>query len=297
MAKDIRLNKKNQARLVEKSTEIALEDAKKEQSLNYIIKLFSQSYLPYKKTDAQKIVRRNGKFELQITANDDVLPYGSIPRLMIAWIITEVVQKKSKKVVLGNNMRKFIKEIGLDTTGRKYKQVREQLHALFTTTFRMSFLDENDEYIQELNKIFPIVSESKLWWNKKNHDVLFESEITISNDFYELCQSAIPIDKRALSYLKKAPLALDIYFWLSHRFYFLKRPSYISWEQLKGQFGSEYKNDKRGRQRFRNNFKQTFAELKTLYPQINYEFSEKGLELRPSRLFIKKIENKNNLTI
>ncbi len=289
MKENIRLNKKNQARLVEKSTEIAKFDPKDTKNLNYIVKLFSQAYLPYKNPHTEKIVRRNGNFEVQITANNGQLPYGSIPRLMIAWLITEVVQKKSKKIMLGNNMRKFIKEIGLDTNGRKYKQVQEQVGALFTTTFRLSYLDENDDYIMELNKVFPVVSESKLWWNKKNHDVLFESEITISNDFYELCQSAIPIDKRVLSYLKKAPLALDIYFWLSHKLYSLKRENYISWEQLKGQFGSEYKNDKYGMRNFKNKFKKSFSELKILYPQINYEFNEKGLILRPSRLFIKRI--------
>ncbi len=289
MKESITLNKKNQDRLIKKSIEIESLDVKDAKSLNYIIKLFSQAYLPYKNPHTDKIIRRNGNFEVQITANKGQLPYGSIPRLMIAWIITEIVQKKSKKIMLGNNMRRFIKEIGLDTNGRKYKQVKEQISALFTTTFRLSYLDENDDYIMELDKVLPVVSESRLWWNKKNHDVLFESEITISNDFYELCQSAIPIDKRALSYLKKAPLTLDIYFWLSYKLYSLKRESRISWEQLKEQFGSEYKDNTNSFKKFKVRFKKSFAELKILYPQINYEFNEKGLILRPSRLFIKRI--------
>ncbi len=289
MKESITLSKKNQDRLIEKSAEIESFDVKDVKSLNYIIKLFSQAYLPYKNPHSEKIIRRNGNFELQITATKDQLPYGSIPRLMIAWIITEVVQKKSKNIMLGNNMRRFIKEIGLDTNGRKYKQVREQISALFTTVFRLSYLDENDDYIMELDKVFPIVSESKLWWNKKNHDMLFESEITISNDFYDLCQSAIPIDKRALAYLKKAPLTLDIYFWLSYKLYSLKRESRISWRQLKEQFGSEYRNNTDGMKNFKKEFKKAFGELKILYPQINYEFNEKGLTLKPSRLFIKRI--------
>lgn len=289
MNKNIKINKKNQGRLVDTSVDIALNDPRDNQNLNYIIKLFSQAYLPYKKSpDLQKVIR-NGNFELRMSASGEMLPYGAIPRILISWIITEAVQKKSRTIPLGHNMRQFIKEIGLDTNGKKYRQVREQTGYLLSTVFNMVYLDETDEYIEETRRIMPLITESKLWWNKKNYDVLFNSEITLSDYFFELCQSAIPIDKRALYYLKKSPLCLDVYFWLSHKLFYMNKQTMVTWEQLKDQFGSEYKDDKYGKKNFKTQFKKALAEIKILYPQINYDVEKAGVLLKPSKTFVKRV--------
>ncbi len=69
----------------------------------------------------------------------------------------------------------------------------------------------------------------------------------------------------------------------------MKKPALLTWAQLKGQFGSEYRNSRDSMKDFKRKFKKSFAELNILYPQINYKFNEKGLTLKPSRLFIKRI--------
>ncbi len=271
MSKDIKLNAKNQDRLTKKASEIALTNPKNTNDLNYIIKLFSQAYLPYRKSDKKEKIIRNGNFEIQINTSSISLPYGSVPRILLAWMMTEAVQKKSQRINLGNNMRGFLKEIGLDNNGQKYKLVKDQIFRLLNTSFSLNFYDENDDYIREKGKRFFLINENDFWWNKReNQDTVFESYIRLSDEFFELCQSPIPIDKRALIYLKKSPLCLDIYFWLSPKIYQMKKLTLLTWKQLKNQFGSEYKDDKKGRYNFKVEFKRAFEEIDLLYPNHIY---------------------------
>ncbi len=288
MSKDIKLNPKNQDRLTKKAKEIALTHPKETNDLNYIIKLLSQAYLPYKKSDVSEKIIHSGSLVIQLASYTTPLPYGSIPRIFLAWLITEAVQKKSPTINLGSNMRGFLKEIGLDTNGKKYTQVKEQIFRLLNTGFSFNFYDENDDYIRQKGKRFFIITDNDFWWNKReNQDTVFDSYVRLSDDFFELCQTAIPIDKRALIYLKKSPLCLDIYFWLSPKIYQLKKTTLITWEQLKKQFGSEYKDTADARYKFKRDFKRAFIEVDLLYPNhINYEFTEKGLLLKKSKQLI-----------
>lgn len=176
----------------------------------------------------------------------------------------------------------------MDTNGRKLRQTKEQLSALLSTSFRMLEVNENDQYIHEALKTFTLIEDSTLFWNKNNEDSLMESTITLSNTFFKLCKKAFPIDKRAMIYLKKSPLCLDIYFWLAIRFFSIKKPTLIAWPKLMEQFGSNYADDKFGRMNFKNEFKKALAEIKILYPNINSDFTGEGLVLRPSKLFIKR---------
>ena len=40
--------------------------------------------------------------------------------------------------------------------------------------------------------------------------------------------------------VKQSPMALDIYYWLTHRMSYLGRQTLIPWEALAMQFGAEY---------------------------------------------------------
>ncbi|MGH8305788.1 MAG: replication protein RepA, partial [Steroidobacteraceae bacterium] len=55
--------------------------------------------------------------------------------------------------------------------------------------------------------------------------------------------SPVPIDMRAMKALKRSPLALDIYFWLTYRLSYLRHARVIPWAALQLQFGSSYGTD------------------------------------------------------
>jgi Plasmid encoded RepA protein len=52
----------------------------------------------------------------------------------------------------------------------------------------------------------------------------------------------VPVDMRALKALKRSPLALDLYAWLSYEAYRAHRnakPRFVGWDKLHEQFGDE----------------------------------------------------------
>jgi hypothetical protein len=88
-----------------------------------------------------------------------------------------------------------------------------------------------------------IASKAVLWWDTKDPEQagLWQSTVTLSEAFFsEVVSHPIPVDMRALKALKKSPLALDAYCWLTYRASYAKRPSVIPWSVLALQFGSDY---------------------------------------------------------
>lgn len=71
--------------------------------------------------------RKNGSLTLTLEPYTDrktlqhLYPFGSIPRLLLFWIVTEATQKKSRHIQLGNSLDAFMREIGLKprTGGRE----------------------------------------------------------------------------------------------------------------------------------------------------------------------------------
>ena len=52
-----------------------------------------------------RYIRRNGPFQLGMTAGiDNKLPFGNIPRLLLAWVCTEAVRTQSRHLILGASL-------------------------------------------------------------------------------------------------------------------------------------------------------------------------------------------------
>ena len=65
----------------------------------------------------KEYVRRNGPYKLGMTAGiDNKLPYGNLPRLILAWVCTEAVRTQSRVLVLGRSLSKFMKTLGINST-------------------------------------------------------------------------------------------------------------------------------------------------------------------------------------
>jgi hypothetical protein len=62
-------------------------------------------------------------------------PYGAIPRLSLFWIITEAVQTKTRRLVLGRSLAGFMRAVGLDPSrgGKRsdQKRLKDQMRRLF----------------------------------------------------------------------------------------------------------------------------------------------------------------------
>ena len=59
--------------------------------------------------------RVNGPFTLYMTAGGgNKLPYGNLPRLILAWVSTEAVRTQSRVLILGSSLSEFMRTLGME---------------------------------------------------------------------------------------------------------------------------------------------------------------------------------------
>jgi len=116
-----------------------------------------------------------------------------------------------------------------------------------------------------------------LW--QPNSPYRWQSQLILTDEFYQHTQQyAIPIDLRVLHACGHYPLAMDIYCWLTYRYYSLKRPITISWGDLMIQFGNRYQRDSH----FKANFRNALDRVALFYPQARFVVDQYGIQLLPS---------------
>ena len=82
--------------------------------LGFMARLMALCSLPRTNPGNRKeYIRRNGPYKLGMTAGiDNKLPYGNMPRLLLAWVCTEAVRTQSRELVLGPSLSKFMRRLG-----------------------------------------------------------------------------------------------------------------------------------------------------------------------------------------
>lgn len=283
------MNPTNLDRLITDALAIEAQDAKEAGALGYMARALVQATLPHSKPDGNEFERRNGAFTLVMLAPSKVgLPYGVIPRLMMAWMTTEVVRTKRRELVLGDSMSEFMRQLDMNPTGGRWGSItrlRDQSRRLFTTS--VSCFYEGADAAGEGG--FRIADRHMLWWDPQSPDQksLFNSTVMLSERFYdEVRTSPVPIDMRAMKALKKSPLALDIYFWLTYRLSYLRQARVIPWAALQMQFGSSYRADPHGLRDFKRAFLRELKKVAILYPKAKAGEENGGLYLQPSATHI-----------
>ncbi len=74
--------------------------------LGFMARLLALCSLPRSNPGNRKeYVRRNGPYTLVMTSGfNNKLPFGNLPRLLLAWVSTEAVRTKSRELVLGRSL-------------------------------------------------------------------------------------------------------------------------------------------------------------------------------------------------
>ena len=184
--------------------------------------------------------RVNGPYKLVMVAGaDNKLPYGNLPRLLMAWVCTEAVRTQSRELVLGRSLSEFMRTLGIystssGTTGGRTR-LRNQMKRLFGCSVSLVYEDEHGQATASSL----IARRTELWWNERKPDesALWESKIELSEDFFnEIIRHPVPLDMNTLNALKRCSLGLDLYLWLAYRMFSLKRPLRLTWRQLYRQF-------------------------------------------------------------
>ena len=236
----------------------------------------------------KEYVRRNGPYTLVMSAGGlNKLPFGNLPRLLLAWVCTEAVRTQSRVLVLGKSLSDFMRSLGVynSSAGRGGVQtrLRNQMDRFFHTTVQLIYEDERGKAtVSSL-----IAHRTEFWWNKRKPDepMLWESKIELSEDFFnEIIQHPVPINMNTLTALKRSSLGLDLYLWLVYRTFPLRAPQQITWRQVYRQFGVDPNraSDKRTVDAFRTKCLRELKKIKLAWPGLNYAIAPGVLILLPS---------------
>jgi hypothetical protein len=223
-------------------------------------------------------------------------PYGSIPRLLLFWLTAEAVRKKARRepdriVQLGSSLADFMFQLGLNpATGRgprgDARRLRDQTERLFRAT--ISF----DQAITEGGRAgtawldMQIAARGEFWWSPRDptQAALWGSWIELGERFFEAITAApVPLDMRALKALKRSPLALDLYAWLSYEAFRANKSGksrFVAWQLLAGQMGTEYARTTDFQQKARA----ALRKIQALYPALKLGPMRGGVRVEPDSL-------------
>lgn len=285
--------KRNIDKFIDEVLAIEARDALDAGRLGYYARVLAQATMPHSKPDANEHTRINGGLRLTMLSPSSIgLPYGSVPRLLMAWLTTEAVLTKSKQLYLGNSLTSFLRKVGmikdneLPTGGKtgNISRVKNQARKLFNTTVSFHY-DHPDGHI---DRGFRVSAENMIWWDtakSPDQKSLWESSVLLSSEFFDqITSNPIPIDLDTLANLKRSPLALDLYVWLTYRMSYLKKRTVIPWEVLEHQFGSDYKRTRAFKEKLIKELGKVYAS----YSDLRAAPDDQGLILMPSRPHIRK---------
>ena len=121
-----------------------------------------------------------------ISGGNTKLPYGNLPRLLLAWVCTEAVRTQSRELVLGKSLSEFMRTLGIyNSGGNPQTRLRNQMKRLFGCTVSMIYEDKLG-----FTRVSSLVADKhEFWWNdrKPNESSLWESKIYLGEQFFRMC--------------------------------------------------------------------------------------------------------------
>lgn len=276
---------RHQKALIETAAEI-WQDSPDELAFQHVV--LAHLGFPRSKTDALRFERVSGTSALLLEAGSlwdgqkmqqQALPYGSIPRLMMIAITTRAIQQKSRTIELGRSMSDSLRELGLaDTGATHWRRVRAQASALAAVRMTLGYVSQGKATTLNAQPVKKFDA-----WTHQDHRqlTLIPSTVELSADFFEAIEDAsVPLDVRAVRALSKHPMALDVYTWLAHRLCRVRSPQgdRIPWVKLREQFGHEIGDQRE----FKKKMKEALKKAAMVYPTAKLDTWGSGLTLLPS---------------
>ena len=154
--------------------------------LGFMARLLALCSLPRTNPGNQhQYKRQNGPFKLiMIAGGDNKLPYGNLPRLLLAWICTEAVRTQKRELVLGKSLAEFMRTLGIYNSGGKPQiRLRNQMKRLFGCTVTLIY--EEPAGFARVSSL--VADKHEFWWNdrKPAERVLWKSKIELGEKFFQ----------------------------------------------------------------------------------------------------------------
>ena len=254
--------------------------------LGFMARLLALCSLPRSNPGNRTQYKRvNGPYTLYMnTTADNKLPYGNLPRLILAWVCSEAVRTQSRELVLGKSLSEFMRTLGVySSSGEKHTRLRNQMKRLFGCTVSMIYENERGEA-----RVSSLVADRTVfWWSegKPDQSSLWDSKIELGEKFFnEIINHPVPLNMNTLTALKRSTLGLDLYLWLVYRTFALRAPLRLTWRLLYSQFGAHPANasDRVTVRNFQRKVLRELKKIKLAWPELNYTTAPGVLVLLPS---------------
>lgn len=250
----------------------------------FINRYFAQISLPHSKLDVSTFTRQSGNFTLDIISDPKIgLPYGTYPRLLLAWICSEATKTQKKELHLGSNQSEFMRKLDISRQGSTIAMFKDQTTRLVNSLFRVTIEAENSR----ARKNILIADSSFEFW--ETHNGGWETHLNLNKKFLEdLLANPVPIDLNVLHAIRKSPMAMDVYTWIAYRTYGIYtsggRPVKIPWESLQAQFAANFggnldkdvltadeiiRKETQAKYNFKSKFLASLDNLAKFYPNLN----------------------------
>lgn len=257
----------------------------------YMHSIMCQVGLPRSKVDSSSFERHSGGAALLVEAGklwdgkgfvQQPIPYGPMPRLMLAWMNTYAVRFNTPEIPVGDSASDFMRMLGKTPNGGRnsaYATFRKQIQALSACRITLGFNANGRAHTYEGKPI----KHFEAWLSSTEQRPLWPGMVTFSDDYYQTLKSyAVPLDLRAFMELKGSALAMDVYTWLAQRLHRIEgRPIILHWATLREQFGQEYQG-KNPDKDFKKKFLHALRAALAVYPQARVRQVTGGLLLMPS---------------
>lgn len=225
--------------------------------------------LPHTRPKASEFTRRDGAVETVMHAPKEVgLPYGVYARLLLMEITTGALITGSREFSVGADVNVMLRRLDIGHSGGKRGEstrARDQMRRLCATTLTTT------DHKGRGGRNVVLVDK---WAEKGPGGVVFK----LGERFWAMLRSgSVPLDKRIVDQLRRSPLAIDLYAWLTYRTSYLAEETRVPWTQVLAQLGSGIAN----RRQFKWRVSQYLQALKKHWPSLDAEAGDTALIIRP----------------
>lgn len=272
-------------RIVDTGTDLAAHPPAIDRA-DFLHTVLCQVGMPRRRTTELTFERTNGGATLVLDAGRLMkggkmvqmpLPYGTKPRLMMIHVCGFAVRHQTRVIPLGDSLRQYMLGLGLADGGGDYREFRRQTEALAACRLTLGMSHNGRDITIKADPF----RRFEAWLSDDGRQAsLIPAELELTQEFYESVREfSVPLAHDAIAALKQSSLALDFYSWLVHRLPRVKKPTMLSWQNLRDQFGQEYKDPKD----FKREAKKAMREALAVYPEARVEDVIGGVMLHTSR--------------
>jgi hypothetical protein len=247
------------------------------------------------------IIRQDGRYTLAITpkpvlrrVDGDMkleslgVPFGSYPRVILIYIMSEAVRTGSRDVYLGTSFAEWLRRLGYNNASHGSRGtaslLRGQLERLLACEWMIRWDDSASDDAAFAVKEVKLSNE---YAGLRTKDGGFIKEIRLADVFFShLREHAVPLNEAAIRELKNNPTALDLYTYFAYRLQRISgdRPEILSWNQLASHLGNAADSPRK----FRQTIRQSWDLVSGVYPNARVDLSGPVIKLWSSPAPVEK---------